>query len=303
MRLAYAAWIAVCLIWGTTYLAIRVALESIPPALVGGIRFTVAGAVLAAVLAARGERLPAPRNWTGLAVIGLLLIAIGNGSVVVAEQWVPSGLAAVVIATTPFWMATIEALIPGGERFSRRTLVGMCIGFAGIVLLLWPDLTAGGDLGRQFLLGLLALQFAEIGWAAGTSYSKRRSPHENALAASAMQMIFGGLAMVLIGTVLGEWGDLRFTTRTAAAELYLILVGSLAGFPAYIYALKHLPVSTVSLYAYVNPVIAVLLGTLLLNEPFGPRIVLGSALVFAGIAVVRGWMQKRATTRGSRAVA
>ena len=292
-----------CLIWGTTYLAIRVALESIPPALIGGIRFTAAGLVLAAVLAARGERIPPPRDWTGLAIIGLLLIAIGNGSVVVAEQWVPSGLAAVVIATTPFWMATIEALIPGGERFSRRTLTGMCIGFACIVLLLWSDLTAGGEIGRQFLLGLLALQFAEIGWAAGTSYSKRRSRHENALASSAMQMIFGGVAMLAIGTALGEWGELRFTTRTASAELYLIVVGSLAGFPAYIYALKHLPVSTVSLYAYVNPVIAVLLGTLLLNEPFGPRIVVGSALVFAGIAVVRGWTGKRATTRGARAVA
>jgi drug/metabolite transporter (DMT)-like permease len=192
VRLAYAAWVAVCLIWGTTYLAIRVALETIPPALVGGIRFTIAGLVLAGVLAARGERLPSRVHWGGLAMVGLLLIGVGNGAVVVAEQWVPSGIAAVVIATTPFWMAIVERLIPGGERFSRRALAGMAVGFAGIVILLWPDMTAGGATGRQFVLGLAALQCAEIGWAIGTSYAKRHARQENAIAAAALQMTFGG---------------------------------------------------------------------------------------------------------------
>ena len=300
-RLAYAAWLAVCLIWGTTYLAIRVALETIPPASVGAIRFIIAGVVLALLLKARGVPLPAPRQWRGLAIVGVLLIAVGNGMVVVAEQWVPSGFAAVVIATTPFWMAGMEALIPGGERFSRQTLLGMSIGFAGILLLLWPDLTAGGSLGRQFLLGLLALQLAEIGWAGGTAYSKRHAREENALAAAAVQMICGGLAMLLAVVVNREWTTLHFSVRSGAAELYLIVVGSLVAFPAYIYALKHLPVSTVSLYAYVNPVIAVLLGALLLDEPFGLRVVIASALVLIGVSVVRGWMGKRATARRAAA--
>ena len=292
---AYAAWLAVCLIWGTTYLAIRVALETIPPALVGGLRFTFAGVVIAAVLAARGERLPARVHWAGLAVVGLLLIGVGNGFVVVAEQWVPSGITAVVIATAPFWIAGVEALIPGGERFSRRTLTGMCIGFGGVLMLLWPDLNAGGDVGRQFVLGLIALQVAEIGWALGTSYSKRHAAGEGALGAAAVQMFVGGAAMLLVGTVRGEWQILSFSGRAAAAEIYLIVAGSLVGFPAYIYALKHLPVSTVSLYAYINPVIAVILGTLLLDEPFGVRIVIASALVFVGVGVVRGWMVRAGT--------
>jgi drug/metabolite transporter (DMT)-like permease len=300
-RLAYGAWLAVCLIWGTTYLAIRVALETIPPALIGGIRFLIAGVVLAAILAARGERLPGRAHWGGLLIVGVLLIGVGNGMVVVAEQWVPSGIAAVVIATTPFWMATVEALIPGGERFSRRTLTGMGIGFSGILLLLWPDLTAGGTGGRQFVIGLIALQLAEIGWAIGTSYSKRHARDVNALAAAALQMIYGGAAMMAIAILRGEWADLYFTARSATAEIYLIVVGSLVAFPAYIYALKHLPVSTVSLYSYVNPVIAVVLGTLLLGEPFGLRIVVASALVLTGVGVVRGWMGKR--TAGRKAAA
>jgi drug/metabolite transporter (DMT)-like permease len=298
---AYAAWIVVCLVWGTTYLAIRVALETIPPASVGAIRFIIAGVLLAVILAARGVALPARAHWRGLAIVGILLIGVGNGMVVVAEQWVPSGIAAVVIATTPFWMAGLEALIPGGERFSQRTLIGMTIGFAGILLLLWPDLMAGGSVGRQFLYGIVALQLAEIGWSGGTAYSRRHARGENALAAAALQMIFGGSAMLVVAVAGREWENLHFTARTAAAELYLIVVGSLVAFPAYIYALKHLPVATVSLYAYINPMIAVLLGALLLGEPFGMRIVIASALVLLGVGVVRGWMARRATARGATA--
>ena len=296
-RLAYAAWISVCLIWGTTYLGIRVALETIPPALIGALRFIIAGVVLAALLRVRGVRLPGSRHWPGLAIVGVLLIGVGNGMVVVAEQWVPSGIAAVVIATAPFWMATVEAFIPGGERFSRRTLTGMTLGFTGIVLLLWPDLTAGGSVGRQFLFGLIALQLAEIGWSLGTAYSKRHAREENAIAAAALQMFFGGVAMLAVAIIRGEWHDLYFSPRSAAAELYLIVAGSLVAYPAYIYALKYLPVSTVSLYAYVNPVIAVLLGAMLLGEPFGIRIVIASALVLCGVSVVRGWMGKRTAAR------
>jgi drug/metabolite transporter (DMT)-like permease len=176
---------------------------------------------------------------------------------------------------------------------------GLLIGFAGIVLLVWPDLMAGGALGRQFLIGVIALQVAEIGWALGSSYSRRHARGENALGSAALQMLFGGLFMLFAGTLRGEWADLTFNWRTGLAELYLIVFGSLVGYSAYVYALKHLPVSTVSLYAYVNPVIAVVLGTLLLGEPFGLRVVLASAVIFAGVAVVR--YQGRAGT-AARAV-
>jgi len=285
-RRAYGAWVAVCVIWGTTYLAIRVALESIPPALIGGIRYTIAGFVLIAWLKARGQRLPGRSSWPGLAIIGTLLIAIGNGFVIWAEQWVPSGISAVVVASAPFWMSGLDAMAPGGERLTTRTIAGLCVGFAGIILLVWPDLAAGGG-GRQFLVAVIALELACLGWSAGSTYSKRYAAPQHAIGASAMQMLFGGLVMLAVATIAGEWTRLAFTPRSAGAELYLIVFGSLIGYSSYLYALDQLPVSTVSLYAYVNPVIAVVLGTLLLDEPFGWRVVGASAMVLVGIAIVR----------------
>jgi drug/metabolite transporter (DMT)-like permease len=285
-RTAYIAWLSVCVIWGTTYLGIRVALETIPPALVGAFRYLAAGGALALILRARGVRLPGPAHWKGLMLLGFLMIGLGNGGVIWAEQWVPSGIAAVVVATSPFWMTGLEAAL-GSERLSLQGIFGLTLGFLGILLLVWPELTAGGELGRQFTAGVIALQIACLGWALGSSYSKRHAREENALGASALQMIFGGIMMLIAAFVRGEFAVLTFTWRTVAAELYLIVFGSLIGYSAYVYALKHLPVSTVSLYAYVNPVIAVVLGTLLLGEPFGWRVVAASAFVFAGIAVVR----------------
>jgi drug/metabolite transporter (DMT)-like permease len=287
VRTAYAAWIAVCLIWGTTYLGIRVALETIPPASLGALRYTIAGAILALILRARGERLPSPAHWRGLWLLGFLMIGLGNGGVIWAEQWVPSGVAAVVIASSPFWMVGIEAVLPAGERLSRQSVIGLLIGFVGILLLVWPELTVGGELGRQFAFGLIALQIAEIGWALGSSYSRRHARGENAVGAAALQMLFGGVLLAIVATLRGEWSHLTFTWRSGAAELYLIVFGSLVGYTAYVYALKHLPISTVSLYAYINPVIAVILGTMLLGEPFGWRVVVAPLFVFAGVAVVR----------------
>jgi drug/metabolite transporter (DMT)-like permease len=275
------------LIWGTTYLGIRVALETIPPASLGALRYTIAGAILALILRARGERLPSPAHWRGLWLLGFLMIGLGNGGVIWAEQWVPSGVAAVVIASSPFWMVGIEAVLPAGERLSRQSVIGLLIGFVGILLLVWPELTVGGELGRQFAFGLIALQIAEIGWALGSSYSRRHARGENAVGAAALQMLFGGVLLAIVATLRGEWSHLTFTWRSGAAELYLIVFGSLVGYTAYVYALKHLPISTVSLYAYINPVIAVILGTMLLGEPFGWRVVVAPLFVFAGVAVVR----------------
>jgi len=288
LRTAYLAWLTVCLVWGTTYFAIRVALETIPPALVGGIRYVIAGAVLIAILVARGESLPKRAHWPGLVLLGFLMICLGNGGVIWAEQWVPSGIAAVVVASSPFWMSAVEAFSPNGEPFTRRVLLGLLIGFAGILALVWPDVSAGGEPGEQFAVGLGALQIACIGWSLGSAYSKRHARTENALGAAALQMLFGGLMMLAIASGRGEWRDLSFTARSLAAEIYLILFGSLVGYTAFVYALKYLPVSTVSMYAYVNPVIAVVLGSVLLAEPFGPRVVIASAMVLVGIAVVGG---------------
>lgn len=308
-KVAYGAWIVVCFVWGTTYLGIRVALESVPVALLAGIRWTAAGALLAALLPLFGERLPHPRTWGSIAIAGFLMAVIGNGGVVWAQQHVASGLAAVVVAMVPFWTVLIEAALPKGEKLAVRTLSGLGIGFLGIVVLVWPELTLGGQEGRMFIAGVFALQIACFGWALGTSYTKRNAIAGSPLGAAAMQMLLSGFMLMGIGTAAGEWGQLSFTGRTAAAMIYLVLFGSIVGYSAYVYALKYLPISTVSLYAYINPLIAVVLGTLLLSEPFSLRILAATALVFAGIAVVR-WTPRKvapgaaaAETRERRAVA
>jgi drug/metabolite transporter (DMT)-like permease len=286
-RLAYAAWAAVCVIWGTTYLGIRVSLESMPPALMGGLRWTLAGALLTAYLIARGERLPPPSRWGSIVLLGFLLLGLGNGGVVFAEQWIPSGLAAVLVGTSPFWMSAVEACLPGGERLRLPVVLSLIVGFSGILVLVWPELTFGNSGTRQFLAGVIALQIASLGWALGSSYSRRHTRGDNVLGTTAYQMLAGGLIMTLAGTVRGEWTDLYFTTRTAAAFVYLSIIGSIGGFVAYTYALRHLPVSFVSLYAYLNPVIAVALGVAVLGEPFTSRMAVAALLVFAGVALVR----------------
>jgi drug/metabolite transporter (DMT)-like permease len=291
---AYLAWIVVCLVWGTTYLAIRIALETVPPLLMAALRWTAAGGLLVAALAMRGERLPPPREWGSLAILGLLLLGFGNGAVVWAEQSVPSGLTAVLVAVVPFWMVGVERLMPGAEPLTRRRILGLMVGFGGIVLLVGPELRvqlaapgAAGAPGLSFLGGVVATQIACVGWAIGSSYSRRRGREENVLAAAALQMLFAGIMFLVAGVGRGEAQALAFTPRTLGAVAYLTIAGSVVGFSAYAYALKHLPVATVSLYAYVNPVIAMLLGTVVLQEPLSPRIAVASAIVLAGMALVR----------------
>lgn len=284
---AWIAFAAVCVIWGTTYLAIKVALETVPPFMLGGLRYVIAGTVLAAVLRVRGIALPPLREWRELALLGFLMITLGNGGVNWGEQYLASGITAVVIATSPFWMVAIDALWPDGERLSGRKLLGLLVGFSGIVLLTWPDLTLEGAQGGRVLLGVLSLQVACVGWSVASSYTKRHSATRNVLAVAAVQMFFGGVFMLAIAVATGEWRHLSFTARSAGAVAYLIVAGSLIAFAAYSYALRHLPIATVSLYTYINPVIAVALGTLLLGEPFRVSMLVAAAVIVTGITIVR----------------
>src|SRR6185295_7546478 len=286
---AYAAWVFVCLVWGTTYLGIRIALETIPPLLMGGLRYLASGIVMIAFLAARGEPLPRVRMWPALMVLGLLMLGLGNGGVVWAEQTVPSGLTAVLVAMSPFWMVGIDALTPHGEPLTLRRVAGLAIGLCGIVMLVWPEIRL--DNSRAFVVGVIAAQIACLGWALGSIYGRRRghtdARDENVLVTAAYEMLFGGVFLFLAGSARGELAWLAFNNRTAAALAYLIVFGAIGGFTAYAYALKHLPVATVSLYAYVNPVIAVVLGTLVLREPFNARMGIAAAVVLVGMALVR----------------
>jgi drug/metabolite transporter (DMT)-like permease len=280
----------VCVVWGTTYLAIRISLETLPPFLMAAIRWLAAGSILAVALKLRGERLPRPSAWPSLTILGILLLGFGNGGVVWAEQTVPSGLAAVLVATCPFWMVGIDVLMPDGEALTLRRIAGLVVGFGGIVLLVWPEIRVGSS-GREFMNGVIATQIACLGWAAGSAYARRRghgeAKDENVLATAAFEMLFGGLILLGLGMVRHEAARLVFTPRTASALAYLVVVGAVGGFTAYAYALKHLPVATVSLYAYVNPIIAVILGTLILNEPFSARMAVSAAIVLTGMALVR----------------
>jgi drug/metabolite transporter (DMT)-like permease len=285
-RKAYAAWLAVCVVWGTTYLAIAIAIETIPPLFMAGFRYIVAGTVLVAVLKSRGERMLPPAAWSRLAVLGVLMLGFGNGGLVWAEQTIPSGFAALLVATTPFWMVGFETLMPDSERLNRRQVGGLIVGFIGIAMLVWPELRAQRG-GRGFLEGVVAAEIACVGWALGSIYARRRGQEENVLVAASFEMIFGGLFLVAGGLVTQEWRQVAVTARTFSAWLYLVVFGGIIGFSAYAYALKHLPVSTVSLYAYVNPIIAVALGTMVLGEPFNPRIAVAAVVVLAGMWMVR----------------
>jgi drug/metabolite transporter (DMT)-like permease len=287
-RLAYFAWIAVCVIWGTTYLGIRITLETMPPGAMASLRWLIAAAILVVYLRLRGEPLPPRSRWGGVALMGFLMLFLGNGGVAYAELWVPSGLAAVLVATAPFWMAGVERATGSGERFGRRAVAGLLIGFLGIVVLVWPELSMRTADSRRFLLGVALLQIATFGWSLGSAYSRRFARQDHVLGTTALQMLAGGVFLGALALARGEWSHLAFNARTATALIYLATVGAVGGFVAYTYALRHLPLSLVSLYAYINPIIAVALGVLLLGEPFTLRIAAAAALVLVGVGIVRG---------------
>jgi drug/metabolite transporter (DMT)-like permease len=276
----------VCISWGTTFLATRVAIESIPPFAMAGPRHFIAGIVLALVLRTRGITLPSRDSWGGHALLGLLMIGFGNGCLVWAQQFVPSGVAAVLVSVIPFWMIGVEVFMPNGEPIRRRQVLGLLLGFGGIVLLTSSSMNGSAPT-RQIVLGVIMTQLSCLGWAIGSAYSKRHKRDENLFAATAVQIMFGGAILMVVATITGEWVHVAPTPRSLMAVLYLVVVGTFVGYVCYVYALKHLPVSIVSLYAYVNPVIAVILGSLLLGERFTPRMAIAIAIIFVAMLIVR----------------
>jgi drug/metabolite transporter (DMT)-like permease len=285
-RKAWLAWAAVCVIWGTTYLAIKIALETVPPFLMGGLRYLVAGLVLVVIVRLRGGELPALQLWPRIAVIGFFMLGFGNGGVVWGAQFLSSGLTAVLIATSPFWMVSVDAMVTPGRQFHWREWLGLTVGFGGILLLVWPDITAGGGVARGFLWGVISVQIACAGWAVGSAYARRDVTPRDVLGAAALQMIFGGIVLTALGTALGEWPDLSFSTRTTWSMVYLTFAGSVVAFAAYSYALRHLDVAIVSLYTYINPIIAVALGAVVLGEVVTTRMVVAAAIIVAGVVIV-----------------
>jgi len=285
-RLAWVAWGTICIVWGTTYVAIKIALATIPPFLMGGLRYIAAGLLLAGLAGLRGYRLPPAGQWATLAMLGFLMLLMGNGGVAWGSQYLPSGLVAVLVGMSPFWMTGVDALMRDGKQLFVRQWIGLLVGLAGITTLVWPDITAGGASGRNFLFGVIALQLACAGWAVGSAYTRRHVMPGHIFGAAAVQMAAGGVFMMIAGTLLGEWSRISFTTATTMAFVYLVIFGSVIGFAAYSYALQHLDVAIVSLYTYINPVIAVSLGTIVLGEPFHPRMAVAAGIIATGILIV-----------------
>lgn len=289
--LAFAAFVTVSIVWGTTYLAIRIALETIPPLLLTGVRFTIAGVLMLGIARWRGQSIPTDLRTLGnLALVGFLMVGVGNLAVVWAEQWVPSGLAALFVATAPFWMVIIEKFRKKGERVGVAGMIGMLIGFIGVGMLVTPG-GSGGSLSLHFILGALAIQLGSIGWQLGSAHGKYNVRHVGLLASSALQMLSGGLIVTIVGLLAGEGSHFVVNVRTFSAFAYLIVFGSIVAFSSYVYALAHMKTTTVSLYAYINPVVAVFLGWLILSEPLTWTSVMAMLVILTGVAMVQspGW--------------
>jgi drug/metabolite transporter (DMT)-like permease len=281
-----AALATIYIVWGSTYLAIRVMVETMPPLLSAGVRVAVAGAVFLAVLSLRGglKRVRiGPRELAGAALIGTLLCFGGNGLVTVAERDVPSALAALIIGAVPLWVIVMRS--GHGDRVPAATIAGVLVGFAGLALLLLP-----GDRPDDAPLGwTLVVVAASIFWAAGSFYSSRTPLPDDALVSTGWQMLLGGAGMILVGSIAGEWADVdpgAFDTDSVLAFLYLIAFGSWLAFTAYVWLLKHAPISTVATYAYVNPVIAIFLGWAILEEEITLTMLAGATAIVLSVATV-----------------
>lgn len=281
------AFAAVYLIWGSTYLAIRVAIETLPPFLMAGARFLIAGALLYAWMRRRGAPPPAPHHWRAAAVVGGLLLVGGNGGVVWAEQTVPSGLAALLVATVPLWIVLLDWLRPHGPRPTLALVAGLVAGFAGVAMLIGPGRFAGGA--QVDPLGGAVLLLASVSWAAGSLQSRRARLPSSRFLAIAMEMLAGGALLLLAGTLVGEWGSLdlaHVSIRSWTALGYLIVFGSLGGFTAYLWLLATTTPARAATYAYVNPVVAVILGWALADEPVTPRVLLAAAVIISAVVII-----------------
>ena len=287
-RLATLAFLIVCIVWGTTYLAIRVAVETMPPLLLTGVRYTIAGALMLTVLLLRGERIPRDRRTlANIALVGLLLIAGGNLALVWAEQYVPSGLASLLVAVGPFWATSLEAMRKDGERITARQAVGMAIGFGGVAMLVTPH-GADGAFSSKFVAGALVIQLGAIAWQGGSVHAKHALKDKvSPLLSAALQSLFGGIVLDVAGLAAGETSRFHPSTRSLLALAYLTVFGSIIAYSAYTYALSKIRVSTMSLYAYINPVVAVLLGWLILHERLTPVSIAAMVIILAGVAVVQ----------------
>lgn len=301
---ALIAYFLVCLVWGSTYLFIRIGVADLPPFLFAGARFLIAGLLLGGTMLVMGDKLPTSRrDWTTLAITGVLFLMGANAIVVWAEQTVPSGPASVYVAAVLLWTAFFDSLVPGGKtRFTWQLALGLLLGFAGICLL--ADVRPG-ELIREDMAGPVALLFASASWAAGSVLWKRRPTSTSPYVSASVQMVIGGGLVVLLGLALGEAPQWQFTPKSFGALVYLILIGSIVGYTAFGYALKYASATVVGTYAYVNPVVAVILGWLVLHEQVTGRMLAAMAMILGAVVWIQltsGRQKVAASPTGEHAV-
>jgi drug/metabolite transporter (DMT)-like permease len=279
------ALVAVCIFWGTTYLSIRIGLETLPPGYLIGIRYLISGSILLVAALLAGIPIPRGRELWLTALCGVICIGTGNGFLALAELYIPSGSAALFYTTAPFWMVGIDAFLPHGKKPLAGTLGGLRVGMLGVAFLTYPAATREGLNGKT-LTGFLLIQISAAGWTLGSLLQKRVHSQAPPFVSGAVQQLATGVVCAALA--------LRFErmpavvgTRAILALAYLVVFGSIVGYSAFIYTVKHLPVAIVSIYYFVNPIVAVFLGWVFLREEFGLRAALAMGVIFAGIGIVR----------------
>lgn len=288
----------VYVLWGSTYLAIGIAVKHVSPPMMGGTRFFIAGGLMLLWRKLTGSSISvAPRDLLRLTVIGVLLLCTSNVVLGWAEQMIPTGLAALFIAITPLWFLILETFSHKGEHFPPRGIAGLALGLAGVVVLLWPKLMQTGSVGRRELFGSIIVIFASMSWATGSVLSKRWHIPVDPYTASGWEMLLAGVVNLIVAGINGDFARLHWNRSAALAIFYLIIAGSWIGFTAYIWLLKNVPISKVATYAYVNPIVAVLLGCLVLHERFDLWMAAGSVVIILGVILVTA--AKASSSKGS----
>ncbi|HZE08070.1 MAG TPA: EamA family transporter [Gemmatimonadaceae bacterium] len=282
-----AAFASIYIIWGSTYLAIRYAVETIPPFLMGGTRFLVSGALLYALARRRDAERPTKPHWRNAIIAGGFLLLGGNGAVIWAEQFVPSGLTALLVSILPFWLVIIEWLRPPRKRPGPAILAGLALGFVGIIVLVGPGNVAGQGSVRP--IGALVLILGSLSWAIGSFWSRDAELPESGLLTTGMEMLGGGILLMIVAALAGEFShfDVHGISRASAVGLiYLIIFGSLLGFTSYIWLLDKVSPARLGTYAYVNPIVAVLLGWAIAGETLSARTAVAAAIVICAVALI-----------------
>lgn len=299
------AFAALYLIWGSTYLGILFAIRAIPPLLMAGSRFFLAGLIMLAIARWRGAPRSSFREWRSALMVGACLLLCGNGGVTVAEQWVPSGLASLLVATVPIYISLLDWLSGAAARPGSLVLLGLAGGFVGIGILVGPVwLTTGAMSGGHMGAGMLILLFGSLVWSIGSLYSRRIPIARSPLFFSGQTMLSGGGLMLISGLLLGEGRDFHFRNLnlvSLGAFAYLVLVGAIVGYTAYIWLLRHCDPAKVATYAYVNPVVAVLLGAFFADEDLTGRTVVAAAVIIGSVALVISAPRSRAKILSTRA--